>query len=191
MQPMTQITGTTVVLGDANIDTDRIIPARFLTCTTRAGLGRHLFADWRYDEAGAPRPEFPLNRPEHAGATVLVAGDNFGCGSSREHAAWALADFGFRAIVSTSFADIFRTNALKNGLVPVVVEGDWYQALLGQPGVEVAIDLVSATVNTPTGRAVAFPLEPFVRHCLLTGVDELGYLLAHLPEIEAFERRRP
>jgi len=190
MDALTVMTGTTAVLDTANIDTDRIIPARFLTCTTRAGLGRGLFADWRYDEKGEPRPDFPLNRPEFAAATVLVAGDNFGCGSSREHAAWALADCGFRVVVSTSFADIFRANALKNGIVPVVVDPELHRSLVRQPGARVSIDVAAATLTAPDGRSAAFPLEPFARYCLVNGIDELGYLLSHLPEIEAYERRQ-
>jgi 3-isopropylmalate/(R)-2-methylmalate dehydratase small subunit len=189
MEPFTAFTSRTVVLPAANIDTDQIIPARFLTTTTRAGLGAHLFADWRYDESGAPRPDFALNRPESAGCRILVAGPNFGCGSSREHAPWALLDHGFRAVVSTEIADIFRNNSLKNGLLPVIVDeatGGW---LLGHPGAELTVDLAAGTLTLPTGMKLAFPIEAFARHCLLNGVDELGYLLSRSREIEAFERR--
>ena len=189
MEPFTALTSRTVVLPAANIDTDQIIPARFLTTTTRAGLGAHLFADWRYDASGAPRPDFALNRPESAGCRILVAGRNFGCGSSREHAPWALLDHGFRAVVSTEIADIFRNNSLKNGLLPVIVDeasGDW---LLGHPGAELTVDLAAGTLTLPTETKVAFPIEAFARHCLLNGVDELGYLLSRSREIEAFERR--
>ena len=189
MQPLTTLRSRTVVLPEANIDTDRIIPARYLTTTTRAGLGTHLFADWRYDTHGAPRPDFPLNQPDAAGCHILVAGRNFGCGSSREHAPWALVGHGFRAVISTEIADIFRSNALKNGLLPVVVDertGAW---LIEHPGAEVALDVASATLTLPTGASVPFPLEAFARHCLIEGVDELGFLLARRAEIEAFERR--
>jgi len=188
--PFTALTSRTVVLPAGNIDTDQIIPARFLTTTTRAGLGAHLFADWRYDEAGRPRPDFVLNRPESAGCRILVAGRNFGCGSSREHAPWALLDQGFRAVVSTEIADIFRNNSLKNGLVPVIVDemtSDW---LLAHPGAELTLDLAAATLTLPTGVAVRFPIEPFAQHCLLNGIDELGYLLSRGREIEAYERAR-
>jgi 3-isopropylmalate/(R)-2-methylmalate dehydratase small subunit len=190
MQPFTTLTARTVVLPAANIDTDQIIPARFLTTTTRTGLGRHLFADWRYDEYGAPRPQFVLNRPDAAGCRILVGGANFGCGSSREHAPWALTDFGFRAIISSEIADIFRSNSLKNGLLPVVVDGETHQWLLAHPGVELTLDVANTTLTLPDGPEVLFPLEPFARHCLLEGVDELGFLLARSPAIEAFERSR-
>jgi 3-isopropylmalate/(R)-2-methylmalate dehydratase small subunit len=189
MQPFTRLTARTVAMPAANIDTDQIIPARFLTTTTRAGLGKQLFADWRYDAAGAPRADFVLNRPQSAGAQVLVAGRNFGCGSSREHAPWALIDHGFRAIVSTEIADIFTSNALKNGLLPVIVPQAVSEWLLAHPGVEVRIDIAARTLTLPDGSDVPFPLEAFAQHCLLEGVDELGYLLARAAEIEAFERR--
>jgi 3-isopropylmalate/(R)-2-methylmalate dehydratase small subunit len=183
------IRSRTVVLPAENIDTDQIIPARFLTTTTRAGLGQHLFTDWRYAPDGTPRPEFALNRPEAAGCTVLVAGRNFGCGSSREHAPWALVDFGFQAVVSTEIADIFRNNALKNGLVPVVVDDATSRWLIEHPGAEVTVDIETATLGLPSGREVHFPLEAFARYCLLNGIDELGFLLERLPQIEAYERR--
>jgi 3-isopropylmalate/(R)-2-methylmalate dehydratase small subunit len=189
MPPLMRLTSRTVVLPDANIDTDRIIPARFLTTTTRDGLGQWLFADWRYDAGGAPRADFALNQPAAAGCQVLVAGRNFGCGSSREHAPWALIDHGFRAVISTEIADIFRNNSLKNGLVPVIVEepvGAW---LLANPGAEVTIDIAQRTLSLPTGARVSFALEAFAQHCLLEGVDELGYLLAREGAISAYERR--
>jgi 3-isopropylmalate/(R)-2-methylmalate dehydratase small subunit len=191
MEPFTTLTSRTVVLPSANIDTDRIIPARFLTTTTRAGLGQHLFADWRLDGNGAPRADFPLNAPGAQGCRILVAGKNFGCGSSREHAPWALHDYGFRAVVSSEIADIFRSNALKNGLVPAVVDESTHAWLLGNPGATVTLDIASATLALPDGRRASFPLEPFSRHCLLEGVDELGFLLARLPQIEAYEQRAP
>jgi 3-isopropylmalate/(R)-2-methylmalate dehydratase small subunit len=189
MEPFTTLTSRTVVLAATNIDTDQIIPARFLTTTTRAGLGAHLFADWRYDERGAPRPDFMLNHPASAGCRILVAGRNFGCGSSREHAPWALLDHGFRAVVSTEIADIFRSNSLKNGLLPVIVDEATSGWLLKHPGVELTVDVASGSLELPSGARVSFPIEAFARHCLLNGVDELGYLLARSGEIEAYERR--
>jgi 3-isopropylmalate/(R)-2-methylmalate dehydratase small subunit len=191
MQPIRALRSRTVVLPAANIDTDQIIPARFLTTTTRAGLGQHLFADWRYDAHGAPQAEFILNRPAALGCHILIAGRNFGCGSSREHAPWALLDYGFRAVISTQIADIFRTNSLKNGFVPVVVDAPTSDWLFAHPGAEVNIDLPSATLTLPTGAQVVFPLETFARYCLVNGIDELGFLLERETQIEAFERRRP
>jgi 3-isopropylmalate/(R)-2-methylmalate dehydratase small subunit len=188
MPAVTTIRSRTVALPVTNIDTDQIIPARFLTSTSKTGFGKHLFADWRYDAAGNPKPDFVLNRPEAAGARILVAGRNIGCGSSREHAPWALQDFGFDAVVSTEFADIFRTNSLKNGLLPVVIDEATHAWLLANPGVEVAIDVASTTLTLPDGTAVKFPLEGFARYCLLNGVDELGFLLAQDAAIRAYER---
>jgi 3-isopropylmalate/(R)-2-methylmalate dehydratase small subunit len=190
VEPIRIIRSRTAVLPLANIDTDQIIPARFLRSTSREGFGQQLFADWRYDADGVARPQFVLNQPQAQGCTVLVTGRNFGCGSSREHAAWALSDFGFRAIVSTEFADIFRNNAHKNGLVPVLVDDATSRWLLDNPGAEITIDLETTTVALPNGTRVPFPLESFARYCLLNGVDELGFLLAKLPEIDAFERPR-
>jgi 3-isopropylmalate/(R)-2-methylmalate dehydratase small subunit len=189
MTPFTSFSSRSVVLPASNIDTDQIIPARFLTTTTRQGLGTHLFADWRYDERGAPRPDFVLNRPASAGCRILVTGRNFGCGSSREHAPWALLDYGFRAVVSSGFADIFSNNSLKNGLLPVTVDEPTSEWLLAHPGAELTLDLAAATLALPDGTRVPFPIEAFAQHCLLNGVDELGYLLSRSPEIEAFERR--
>ncbi|GAC1348296.1 MAG: 3-isopropylmalate dehydratase small subunit [Myxococcales bacterium] len=189
--PFTTLTSATVVLPQANIDTDQIIPARFLKTTTREGLREGLFADWRTDAAGNPRPEFPLNAPAARGAQVLVAGENFGCGSSREHAPWALVDAGFRAVVSSSIADIFRGNALKNGLLPVTVDAETHRFLLAHPGAKVAIDVAARTLSFDEGlRTASFPLDPFARHCLLNGVDELGFLLGQEEAIAAFERAR-
>jgi 3-isopropylmalate/(R)-2-methylmalate dehydratase small subunit len=190
MQPFTTLTARTLVLPATNIDTDQIIPARFLTTTERTGLGAHLFADWRYDPAGQPRPEFVLNRPEAAGCAILVAGRNFGCGSSREHAPWALLDYGLRAVISTEIADIFRNNSLKNGLLPVIVDEATSGWLIAHPGAELTLDVAHATLTLPDGRVVSFPLETFARHCLLAGMDELGYLLGRRAEIEAFEKHR-
>lgn len=189
MDPIRIIRSRTVVLARTNIDTDQIMPARFLTTTTREGLGQHLFADWRYDADGRPAADFVLNRPEAAGCSILVAGRNIGCGSSREHAPWGLYDFGFRAIVSTEIADIFRNNSLKNGLLPVVVDEATHGWLLAHPGAEVAIDLEARTLALPDGRRVEFPIEAFARYCLLNGVDETGYLLAQEPAIRAYEAR--
>jgi 3-isopropylmalate/(R)-2-methylmalate dehydratase small subunit len=189
MHAVTQIRSRTVVIPSTNIDTDQIIPARFLTSTSKAGFGKHLFADWRYDGAGSPRPDFVLNRPEAAGAQILVAGRNIGCGSSREHAAWALQDFGIHAVISTEFADIFRTNSLKNGLVPVLVDEATHAWLLANPGAEVTINVETTTLSLPDGTSVKFPLEGFARYCLLNGVDELGYLLSQHAAISTFEQR--
>lgn len=188
MQPIRKIDSRTVVMPSTNIDTDQIIPARFLTTTTKEGLGRQAFADWRYDADGAPRADFILNQPASAGCQILVAGRNFGCGSSREHAPWALLDFGFRAIVSTEIADIFRSNALKNGLLPVVVEETAHQWLLANPGSQVTIDLESNTLSLPAGISVRFPIEAFARFCLLNGTDELGYLLNQSDAIARHEQ---
>jgi 3-isopropylmalate/(R)-2-methylmalate dehydratase small subunit len=187
MQAVKRITSRTVVIASSDIDTDQIIPARFLTTTTKEGLGKQLFADWRYQGDGSPKVEFVLNRPEARGAEILVAGRNFGCGSSREHAPWALLDYGFRAVVSTEIADIFRGNSLMNGLLPIVVDEQTSQWLLHHPGAQVDIDLESMRLSLPTGTSVAFPIEPFARHCLLNGLDELGYLRSKLQDIERFE----
>jgi 3-isopropylmalate/(R)-2-methylmalate dehydratase small subunit len=186
-QPLRMVRSRTVVLPLTNVDTDQIIPARFLTTTTREGLGRQLFSDWRYRADGTPNADFALNRPEAEGCEVLVAGRNFGCGSSREHAPWALLDYGIRAVISTEIADIFRGNALKNGLLPVTVDESVAAWLLAHPGASVTIDLETATLSLPTGVSVAFQVEPFARHCLLHGIDELGYLRGKLPEIERYE----
>jgi 3-isopropylmalate/(R)-2-methylmalate dehydratase small subunit len=190
MDPIKVFTSRTVALPSTNIDTDQIIPARFLTTTTRDGLGVALFADWRYDKDGKPRPDFVLNQPAAADCKVLVAGRNFGCGSSREHAPWALLDFGFRAVISTEIADIFRSNSLKNGLLPIVVDEATHAWLLAHPGVEVEIDLPAATLKLPDGRAVQFPIEAFSRYCLMHGIDELGYLLQQAPAIADYEQRQ-
>jgi 3-isopropylmalate/(R)-2-methylmalate dehydratase small subunit len=180
----------TVVFPVDNIDTDQIIPARFLKTTSKIGLGDQLFNDWRYDASGAPNPDFVLNKPENKGAQVLVAGDNFGCGSSREHAPWALTQFGFKAVISTSFADIFRGNSLKNGLLPIVVPADVHASLIGSPGAAVHVDLASQTLTLADGRRVEFPIDAFSRHCLLEGVDELGYILQQQDAIAAYESKR-
>jgi 3-isopropylmalate/(R)-2-methylmalate dehydratase small subunit len=190
MEALRRIGSKTVVIGSSDIDTDQIIPARFLTTTTKEGLGKQLFADWRYQADGSPKREFVLNRPEAQGAKVLVTGRNFGCGSSREHAPWALLDYGFRAVISTEIADIFRGNSLKNGFLPIVVDEQTSQWLLHHPGAEVDIDLESLRLTLPTGASVPFPLDSFARHCLLSGLDEFGFLRSKLGEIARFESSR-
>jgi 3-isopropylmalate/(R)-2-methylmalate dehydratase small subunit len=190
VQPVNRIASKTVVIASSDIDTDQIIPARFLTTTTKEGLGKQLFADWRYQADGSPRADFVLNRPEALGAEILVAGRNFGCGSSREHAPWALLDYGFRAVISTEIADIFRGNSLMNGFLPIVVDEQTSQWLLQHPGAEIEIDLAAMRLTLPTGASAAFPIEPFSRHCLLQGLDELGFLRSKLGDIERFEAAR-
>ena len=182
MQPLRVLTGRTVVLPLDDVDTDQIIPARFLKATSREGLGGALFVDWR------ARPDFPLNRPEARGAEVLLAGANFGCGSSREHAVWALQDAGFRAVISTAIADIFRGNALKNGLLPIVLPAPAHALLGAAAGGPVTIDLESQTVSLPDGGEARFTIDPFARYCLLHGQDELDFLLAQAPAIAEYER---
>jgi 3-isopropylmalate/(R)-2-methylmalate dehydratase small subunit len=189
MEPLKTFASRTVILPIDNIDTDQIIPARFLKGTTKSGLGEKLFSDWRYDAQGGRKADFVLNRPESQGARVLVAGDNFGCGSSREHAPWALCDYGFRAVVSTSIADIFRNNALKNGLLPIVVEPALHKRLLAEPGAEVTISLEDQTLRLGDGTTAKFTVEPFARYCLLNGVDELAFLQSADAEIARFEAR--
>jgi 3-isopropylmalate/(R)-2-methylmalate dehydratase small subunit len=195
MQPFNVLSSHVMTLPVNNIDTDQIIPARFLKTTSKVGLGRNLFDGWRYDAAGQPRTDFPLNRPEAQGCQVLLAGDNFGCGSSREHAPWALLDWGIRAVISTSFADIFRNNSLKNGLLPVIVDEATHQQLLSlaaeDPELSLTIDLSAQTLTLPDGRAVTFPIDAFSKTCLLQGVDQLGYLQAQEPAIAAYEAAHP
>jgi len=191
MAQFTTLTSRIVSLPVNDIDTDQIIPARFLKATDKNGLGDHLFADWRYEADGSPKPDFVLNQPGARGAQILFAGDNFGCGSSREHASWALTGFGFRAVISTSFADIFRNNALKNGLLPVIVDTQTHRLLSDlveeMPRAELTIDLASQTVTLPAGPVVRFPIDGFSKACLLRGTDELGYLLSFENQITAFE----
>ena len=191
MDKISTFRSRTVVLPASNIDTDQIIPARFLTTTTRQGLGKNLFSDWRYQPDGSPRADFALNKPEAAGCQVLVAGRNLGCGSSREHAPWALLDYGFRAVISTEIADIFRNNSLKNGLLPIVVDDATGRWLLENPGAEVTVDLEATQVRLPDGTSAAFPIDPFARYCLLNGIDELGFLLQQDAKIAAYERSHP
>jgi 3-isopropylmalate/(R)-2-methylmalate dehydratase small subunit len=190
MEKVTTIQSKTVVLPVENVDTDQIIPARFLKATSKAGLGERLFADWRFDADGKAKPDFVLNRAEAKGASILVAGDNFGCGSSREHAPWALYDYGFRAVVSTSIADIFRNNSLKNGLVPVMVDAAVHAKLLATPGAEVTISVEDKTLTLADGTRASFPIDAFARYCLLNGVDELEFLLSQGDAIAAFEAKQ-
>lgn len=189
MEPITSITSRTVVLPLDDVDTDQIIPARFLVTTGRENLADALFADWRYD-GGKPKQDFVLNQKKSIGASVLVAGNNFGCGSSREHAPWALLDYGFRAVVSTDFADIFRNNALKNGLVPVIVDQDTHRWLLDNPGTEVTVNLEQSELILTDGRRMPFPIDSFARYCLVNGIDQLGYLLKHADAISEYEQTR-
>ncbi len=186
-----KLTGKTVVVPVDNIDTDQIIPARYLKAISKEGLGEGLFIDWRKNPDGSLNPDFPLNKPEAKGAQILVAGDNFGCGSSREHAPWALVQNGFRAVVSTSFADIFKGNALKNGLLPVVVPADLHKQLLASSGKTVSIDLATQTITLEGGQLVQFPIDAFAKRCLLDGVDELGYMLNQEAAIAAYEAKHP
>jgi 3-isopropylmalate/(R)-2-methylmalate dehydratase small subunit len=190
MQAFNKISSRTVVLPATDVDTDQIIPARFLTTTTREGLGSKLFFDWRFNADGAENPEFVLNDASADGCEILIAGRNFGCGSSREHAPWALLDYGIRAVVSTEIADIFRSNSLKNGLLPIVVDETSHALLLANPGSEVTIDVSASTISLPDGSKVSYPIDEFARHCLLQGVDQLGFLQQHSAEIENFEETR-
>ena len=190
MKPIKTIRSKTVVLPTRDIDTDQIIAARFLTTTSREGLGEKAFHDLRYDKDGNPKPEFVLNRPEAQDCSILVARNNFGCGSSREHAPWALLDYGFEAVVSTEIADIFRNNSLKNGLVSIVVDADTHAWLLDNPGVELVIDVQNTTITLPDGRSIEFTLDDFARYCLVEGLDQLGFLRKQLGDIEAFEEKR-
>ena len=185
--PFTRLEARTLVVRQSNIDTDQIIPARFLTTTTREGLGKSAFYDWRYTADDQPKNASPFPVAGAGDRQVLVAGPNFGCGSSREHAPWALLDYGFRAVVSSDIADIFKSNSLKNGLLPVEVDAETHAALLEQPGVAIAIDLEECTLTTENGIEVAFSIEPFARRCLLDGVDPLGHILAHNDQIVAYE----
>ena len=192
MEPFVKLTSRVIPLPYENIDTDQIIPAKYLKVTKKTGLGKGLFSSWRYLPDGSPNPDFPLNRPEYQNAKLLLAGDNFGCGSSREHAPWAIVDWGIRAIISTSFADIFRANAMKNGLLPVEIAPSEHQELLGlvaeDPTCEIEINLAEQYVQIPNGEKFNFFIDPFNRNCLLNGIDQLGYLQLHEPEISAYER---
>ena len=193
MAEFTTLTTRLMPLPVNDIDTDQIIPARFLKATDKLGMGDNLFADWRYNTDGSPKQDFILNSPKFSGAKILLAGDNFGCGSSREHAPWALTGFGFRAVISTSFADIFRNNSLKNGLLPIIVDNETHRALFDlveeAPYAEVSVDLASQNLTLPDGRKIKFPIDAFSKACLLNGVDELGYIQGFEKEIASFEAK--
>lgn len=195
MEPFKTLTARVVALPVDNVDTDQIIPARYLKTTSKAGLGEHLFTDWRRDAAGHLRPDFPLNHPSAAGAQILLAGDNFGCGSSREHAPWALMDYGFRVVISTSFADIFRNNALKNGLLPLIVDAGTHRQLLSlaeeDADLHLTVDVAAQTLRLPDGRSVSFALDLFSKVCLVEGIDQLGYLQNQAARVQAYEAEHP
>ncbi len=190
MPSVKHIRARTVVLANSDIDTDQIIPARFLTATSREGFGENLFHDLRFNADGTKNPRFPLNHADASGCEILVAGNNFGCGSSREHAPWALLDYGIRAVISMEIADIFRSNSLKNGLLPIVVDAGTHEWLLQNPGVELAIDVAASTLTLPDGSVLLFPIDTFARYCLIEGIDELGFLQQRLANIEKFEKER-
>ena len=190
MQPISTLTSKTVVLDATDVDTDQIIPARFLTTTSREGLGDHLFHDWRFKADGTPDTGFVLNQPAAAGCTILVAGRNFGCGSSREHAPWALLDYGLRAVISTEIADIFGSNSLKNGFLPIVIDEAPHEWLMANPGAEIQIDVQASTLTLPNGSTLNYPIDNFARYCLLEGIDQLVYLRKHLDDIQTFEDKR-
>lgn len=191
MKPFLPFSSKMVSISANNIDTDQIIPARFLKTTSKEGLDKQLFCDWRYDEAGNPKPDFVLNTPAAKGVEILLAGDNFGCGSSREHAPWALTQFGFRAVISTSFADIFKGNALKNSLLPIIVPADVHTKLFAAgPDTEIQVDLASQSITLPDGQKIEFPVDEFSKSCLIDGVDELGWILKRESSIGAFEAGR-
>jgi 3-isopropylmalate/(R)-2-methylmalate dehydratase small subunit len=193
MAQFTTLTSRVVLLPVNDVDTDQIIPARFLKATDKQGMGDHLFADWRYEADGSPKADFVLNTPEARDAAILLAGDNFGCGSSREHAPWALTAFGFRAVFSTSFADIFRNNATKNGLLPIIVDRAMHRALFDhfalRPEASMTIDLQTQSFRVDDGPSGSFSIDPFARTCLLNGVDELGYIRQFTQQIEAYEQQ--
>ncbi len=190
MQTIKRIKSRTVVMATRDIDTDQILPARYLTATSRDGFGEHLFHDLRFRNDGSENPDFPLNEPGAADCQVLVAGNNFGCGSSREHAPWALLDYGIKAVISTEIADIFRNNALKNGLLPIVVDDATHQWLLQNPGALVDIDVAPSTLTLANGNSVNFPIDEFARYCLIEGIDQLGFLQQQLANIDSFEEKR-
>jgi 3-isopropylmalate/(R)-2-methylmalate dehydratase small subunit len=195
MEPIKKFSGRMVALPINDIDTDQIIPARYLKVTDKNGLGQACFSDWRYESDGSPKADFPLNQPQYQSASVLIGGHNFGCGSSREHAPWALIGAGFKAVISTYFADIFKGNSLKNGLLPVIVDEDTHKQLISlaqeDPTAEVIVDLESQTVVLPDGRSVQFPVDAFSRYCLLNGVDQMGFLLGLDPSIVTYEQDHP
>ena len=190
MEKIKTFSANTVNLPNEDIDTDQIIPARFLTRQTTDGIGECLFADWRFDKSGKPNEDFILNQPESTDAGILVTGNNFGCGSSREHAAWSLLDYGFKAVVSTSFADIFQNNSLKNGLITIIVDLETHKWLIEHPATELTVDLENTEIILENGKAISFPIDSFARYCLLHGVDQLGYILKHDSEITAYENQQ-
>jgi 3-isopropylmalate/(R)-2-methylmalate dehydratase small subunit len=190
MKAITRIQSRTVILPTRDIDTDQLIPARFLTTTSREGLGQFLFHDLRFDADGNANPDFVLNQPQAEGCNILVAGNNLGCGSSREHAPWALLDFGFQAVISTEIADIFRNNSLKNGLLPIIVDEETHKYLLANPGISLDIDVSQASMTLPDGKTIEFPIDGFARYCLVEGIDQLGYLQKQAAHISAFEESR-
>ena len=190
MEPLIEIRSKTAALPVSDVDTDQIIPARFLTTTSREGLGDNLFYDWRYHADGTVNSDFVLNQPQSDGCRILVADRNFGCGSSREHAPWALVDYGFQAVVSSEIADIFRSNSLKNGLLPIIVDDETLRWLLDNPGADIRIDVAQSTLELPDGRSVSYPIDAFARYCLLEGIDQLGYLRKHVDAIDQFEAKR-
>lgn len=191
MQAVRKINSRTAVLSESDVDTDQIIPARFLTTTSREGLGAHLFNDWRFLADGSENPDFVLNKAEAKGCEVLVVGHNFGCGSSREHAPWSLLDYGIRAVISTGIADIFSSNSLKNGLLPIVIDKDAHDWLMSNPGANVDIDVATTTLTFDNGRTVNFAIDGFARYCLTEGVDQLGFLQNEEDAIRRFEETRP
>jgi 3-isopropylmalate/(R)-2-methylmalate dehydratase small subunit len=195
MEAFRQLTSHMVAIPTENIDTDQIIPARFLKTISKKGLGQNLFSDWRYNEDGSPKADFALNQPEAQGAQILLAGDNFGAGSSREHAPWSLMDFGFKAVISTGFADIFRNNSLKNGFLPIIVDEETHQQLMSivteEPDAQVTVDLAGQRVVLPDGRSVEFPIDNFSKTCILEGLDQLGYLQKQAEQIAAYEAEHP
>jgi 3-isopropylmalate/(R)-2-methylmalate dehydratase small subunit len=195
MEKFTTLTATMVSIPTENIDTDQIIPARFLKVTDKQGLGDNLFFDWRYEADGSPKADFILNTEQAHQAKILVTGDNFGCGSSREHAPWAIMGYGFKAVISTSFADIFRNNSLKLGLVPIIVDKETHyqlQSLISEePNTQITVDLASQKVQLPDGRAVQFPIDTFSKTCILNGIDQLGYLQRHTAAVAAYEAEHP
>lgn len=190
MKPVKRIQGRTVVLPTRDIDTDQIIAARFLTTTSSDGLGKSVFYDLRYDKDGNEKPDFILNQAAADGCSILIGGNNFGCGSSREHAPWALLDYGFQAVISTEIADIFRNNSLKNGLLAIVIDVDTHEWLMANPGETISIDVETSTIALPDGRSVKFKMDGFARHCLLEGIDQLGFLRKSSAAIHAFEENR-
>jgi 3-isopropylmalate/(R)-2-methylmalate dehydratase small subunit len=189
MENIIEFKSKTIVLAVNDIDTDQIIPARYLTVTTKEGLGEGLFSDWRFDDIGNKIEDFPLNQAKSEGCTTLIAGSNFGCGSSREHAPWALVDYGFKAIISTSFADIFRNNSLKNGLLPITVSEGFHKMLIENEGIELTISLEKMIIQSTNEMSESFNLEPFSRYCLMNGIDQLGFIMSHEKQINEYENK--